>query len=171
MFAAIGLSEAEARGKFGALLDALQCGAPPHGGIAFGLDRLVMLLAGKHTHILWSLTAICQLDDEAIFSAHDIVFGLTALSCCWLVSVLIYCVVDRLIMVPVRAASAPGSASTLQAYFRFLHTSSFGLLFRAKTMCRHRLACCCQIEQSGHAPFRRKLRLRQTTATSSQFSV
>ena len=46
VFDAIGLSEAEARAKFGYLLDAFDSGAPPHGGIAFGLDRLVMLLAG-----------------------------------------------------------------------------------------------------------------------------
>lgn len=43
---AIGLSEAEAKDQFGFLLDALAFGAPPHGGIALGLDRLVMLLAG-----------------------------------------------------------------------------------------------------------------------------
>jgi aspartyl-tRNA synthetase len=46
LFRAIGIGEAEARTKFGFLLDALAFGAPPHGGLALGLDRLVMLLAG-----------------------------------------------------------------------------------------------------------------------------
>ncbi|MDR3670023.1 MAG: aspartate--tRNA ligase [Holophaga sp.] len=46
MFKAIGMSEEEARDQFGFLLDALAYGAPPHGGIALGLDRLVMLLVG-----------------------------------------------------------------------------------------------------------------------------
>ena len=47
VFELIGIDEADAEARFGFLLDALRYGAPPHGGIAFGIDRIVSLLAGR----------------------------------------------------------------------------------------------------------------------------
>jgi aspartyl-tRNA synthetase len=49
VFELLGISATEAEAKFGFLLTALEYGCPPHGGIAFGLDRLVMLMAGAHS--------------------------------------------------------------------------------------------------------------------------
>ncbi|MGD1698519.1 aspartate--tRNA ligase [Dapis sp. BLCC M229] len=49
VFESIGLSDEEADNKFGFLLEAFEYGTPPHGGIAYGLDRLVMLLAGEES--------------------------------------------------------------------------------------------------------------------------
>jgi aspartyl-tRNA synthetase len=49
VFAALGVSEKDQQSLFGHLLRAFRLGAPPHGGIAFGLDRIVMLIAGEET--------------------------------------------------------------------------------------------------------------------------
>ena len=49
IFELLGIGAEEAREKFGFLLEALHYGCPPHGGIAFGLDRLVMLIAGEQS--------------------------------------------------------------------------------------------------------------------------
>jgi aspartyl-tRNA synthetase len=47
IFSLLGITDEDARARFGFFLDALEYGTPPHGGIAFGLDRIVALMAGE----------------------------------------------------------------------------------------------------------------------------
>jgi aspartyl-tRNA synthetase len=49
IFRALGMTDEEARSRFGFFLEALEYGTPPHGGIALGLDRIVMILAGAES--------------------------------------------------------------------------------------------------------------------------
>jgi aspartyl-tRNA synthetase len=49
MFQVLGISEDEAKLKFGFLMNAFKYGAPPHGGIAFGFDRMAMLFSGENS--------------------------------------------------------------------------------------------------------------------------
>ena len=84
MFEAIGLSTEEAEDKFGWLLQAFELGAPPHGGIAFGLDRLIMLIAGSRSIRRVCLLA-CVSDLRIHFFCSDVIaFPKTAGGTCLL---------------------------------------------------------------------------------------
>ena len=89
IFDIIGLGEHEARDKFGWLLDALEMGAPPHGGMAFGVDRLIMLVAGAKS--IRCVTFLCaaypvwQVDYSPRCSRRDVIaFPKTATGMCLL---------------------------------------------------------------------------------------
>jgi aspartyl-tRNA synthetase len=69
IFSIVGFPEDEAQKRFGFLLEAFRYGAPPHGGIAPGLDRLVMLMAGEQTireviAFPKNTAGICPMDDS-----------------------------------------------------------------------------------------------------------
>ncbi len=67
-FKAIGLTEEQAKEKFGFMMDAFEYGAPPHGGLAFGLDRLIMIMAKRDSIrdvIAFPENTECKLSDDS----------------------------------------------------------------------------------------------------------
>ena len=71
MFKALGLSDEQARQRFGFFLDALTYGTPPHGGIALGIDRVTALLAGEK-----SIREVIAFPEERTRTAQDLMAGI-----------------------------------------------------------------------------------------------